>query len=303
MCGRGAGSGAMRTYRVATTDGVRVALHRVPRVAGAPLSGAPLLLVAGTFNGRDFWLGRQGEGVAWDLARAGFDTWILEPRGHGHSDRPQGWLLSDWIERDAPAAVEVVAAEGGGGGVTWVGHSAGGVVGAAFAGSGHPIAGVLRGLALLGAPGPGAVRGRRRWLARLFHGVAAARGGGLLPGEALKLGPEPESAALLREWLGWNLSGRWRSPEGVDYLADLHRVEVPVLAVAGGGDALLAPPAAVHDLLQRFGAGDRTLLVAGRAQGMTRDYNHGGMVLARSAREEIWPRITRWLARGAAAPY
>src|SRR5690606_37666229 len=108
----------------------------------------------------------------------------------------------------------------------------------------------------------------------------------LLPGEPLRLGPEPESAPLVRQWLGWNLSGGWRSPAGVDYLARLHRADLPVLAVAGSGDALLAPVHAVQDLLDRFAAADRTLLVAGRERGMARDYNHGGMVLARSAREE-----------------
>ena len=56
--------------------------------------------------------------------------------------------------------------------------------------------------------------------------------------------------------------------------------------------------------LHRISAADgveRTLLLAGRAQGLSRDYNHGGMVLARTAGEEIWPRIVRWLWESAAA--
>lgn len=281
-------------HRITAIDGVELALHRMPGGGGG--GGTPVLLAPGTFNGREFWLGEANEGVAWQLARSGFDVWVLEPRGHGASARPPGWLLSDWIERDAPAAVEAVVRETGADGVSWVGHSAGGVVGAAFAGSGLPAARLLRRLVLLGAPGPGNVRGRRRWLARGFYWAAAARRGGILPGARLKLGPEAESAALIRQWLGWNLAGTWRSPTGADYLARLDRVTAPVLAVAGSGDALLAPLPAVRDLLDRFRSAETRLLVAGRGEGMSRDYKHGGMVLARSAREEIWPLIAQWLA-------
>src|SRR5690606_18705948 len=131
---------------------VELALHRLPAPAGRGSLGAPPLLASGTFNGRPLWLGSEGGGGAWGLADAGFDTWILEPRGHGRSERPAGWRLSDWIDHDAPAAARAVVAAAGSTGVHWVGHSAGGVVGAAFAGSTHPARSALRSLTLLGAP-------------------------------------------------------------------------------------------------------------------------------------------------------
>ena len=289
----------IHVHRISASDGVELALHRLEASPGEAAGAGPLLLVAGTFNARTFWLGVEGKGIAARLAAEGFDTWIMEPRGHGSSSRPPSWLLSDWIERDAPAAVQAVA-QMTGSMVTWVGHSAGGVVGAAFAGLDDPASRMLRRLVLLGAPGPGLVEGRRRLLARLLYCASIARARGTVPGEPLKLGPEPESARLVRQWLGWNLRGTWRSPAGLDYLAQLARVRVPVLAVAGTGDDLLAPPDAVRDLLERFSGAQRTLLLAGREQGMSRDYTHGGMVLARTAGEEIWPRIIRWLSEGAA---
>ncbi len=72
---------------------------------------------------------------------------------------------------------------------------------------------------------------------------------------------------------------------------------MPVLAVAGAGDHLLAPPQAVRDLLGRFGSVDRSLIVAGREQGYSIDYNHAGLVIGRAAREEIWPRVIDWISR------
>ena len=288
------GGALPREYTLRSADGVRVAVHRLEG-AGSRTAGSPLLLVAGTFNGRHFWSPRGEEGFGHFLAARGHDVWMLDPRGHGSSERPPRWRLTDWIEQDAPAAVEAVLEISGAEGVGWVGHSAGGVVGAAFAGSGHPTARRLDRLVLLGTPGPGVLAGRRRWLARLFRMVAALRRGSLLPGEVLRLGPEAESADLVEQWLRWNLSGAWVGADGADYLDRLEDVRAPVLAVAGSADALLAPEPAVRDLLDRFGSPRKSLLIAGRQGGMSRDYNHGSLVLARAAREEVWPRIASWL--------
>lgn len=283
-----------REYTLRSGDGVRVALHRV-EAAGGRAVGAPLLLLAGTFNGRRFWSPRGEEGFGHFLAARGHDVWMLDPRGHGSSERPPRWWLTDWIEQDAPAAVEAVLEISGAEQVGWVGHSAGGVVGAAFAGSGHVMAQRLDRLVLLGTPGPGVLGGRRRWLARLIRTVAALRRGSLLAGEALRLGPEAESADLVEQWMRWNLSGAWSRADGSDYLSDLPGVRTPVLAVAGSADAMLAPEPAVRDLLNRFGSPRKSLVVAGREGGMSRDYNHGSLVLAREARDEVWPLIASWL--------
>jgi pimeloyl-ACP methyl ester carboxylesterase len=284
----------MDELRVLAADGVEIAVHRVP---GSRPGGPPVLLAAGTFSTRLFWLGAERQGFGFGLARAGFDAWVLEPRGHGSSHRPPSWTLDDWVRFDAPAAVGAVLGATGSRQLVWVGHSAGGVVGAAFAGSRDPLAERLRGLVLLGAPGPGGLRGLRRlgaWAALLAGGcVPDAR----WPGGPLRLGPETEPGRLIRDWMRWNVSGSWSGAGGRDYLGGLAAFRAPVLAVAGSGDRLLAPPAAVRDLLGRFGSDDRTLLVAGRDHGFSVDFDHAGLVIGRPAREEIWPRLIEWIGR------
>jgi predicted alpha/beta hydrolase len=289
---------ATRDYEARAADGVRLALHRLAPRGGSRLP--PLLLVPGTFTTRDFWVGARGQGMAGVLAGAGFDTWVLETRGHGASDRPAGWTMNDWIALDAPAAAAVVLGESRADRFFWVGHSAGGVVGAAFGGSALAGAAGMAGLVLLGAPGPGTLRGGRRVLARAGHLGAALLPWMRVSGKPLRLGPEPEPARLVRDWLRWNLEGAWRDPAGLDYLAGLPAARLPVLAVAGSGDRLLAPPAAVRDLLDRFGSRDRTLVVAGRETGFARDYDHAGLVIGSGARAEIWPRVVGWLRERAA---
>jgi predicted alpha/beta hydrolase len=286
-------TGGVSALRVAAADGVAVALHRVG--PGTRRRCPPLLLAPGTFSTRLFWLGGKGQGVAHDLARRGFDPWIVEFRGHGASDRPASWTLEDWIRLDAPAAVAGVLEATGEEGVVWIGHSAGGVVGAGFAGSGHSLVERLAGLVLLGTPGPGGLRGIRRLGAQATRLIAAATPRLHWPGRLLRLGPEREPGLLIREWMRWNVSARWSDSTGRDYLAGLSEVDVPVLGVAGRGDHLLAPPAAVQDLLSRFASRDRTLIVAGREAGYSIDFGHPGLVIGRAARDELWPAVVAWL--------
>lgn len=282
-------------HRVRTRDGVAISLLRVEPAEsrGAP----PILLAPGTFSARDFWLGRERQGLGFHLAEAGYETWVLEPRGRGGSDRPRIWTMNDWIRLDAPAAIEATLEGAGADRLLWVGHSAGGVVGAAFAGSGEPLASHLSGIALLGSPGPVELRGGRwagAWLAFLAGSITPSV---RWSGRMLRLGPEHETGALIREWMWWNISGRWRSRAGHDYLGGLASVRVPVLGVAGTGDRILAPPAAVEDLVQRFGSGDRKVIVAGRTHGFSIDYDHAALVIGRPARREIWPRLIEWIER------
>lgn len=286
-------------HRVRTADGTVIALHRV---TDAGQGGIPVLLAPGTFSTRSFWLGSPGQGFGYALAGVGLDAWVMEPRGHGDSDRPDCWTMDDWVRLDAPAAVEGVLDLTGKRDLFWVGHSAGGVVGAAFAGSGHPAAARVRGFVLIGAPGPGTLRGIRRAGAWTLLAGARALPRVHWPGQPIGLGPEREPGRLVGDWMRWNVSGRWRGRSGEDYLDALHGCTTPVLAVAGDGDRLLAPPHSVRDLLSRFGSTDATLMVAGRGHGYSKDFDHSGLVIGSAAKTEIWPRVIAWIRERSGEP-
>jgi predicted alpha/beta hydrolase len=129
---------ASEEHRVRTADGLSLALHRLRSWRDPELP--PVLLVPGTFSTRVFWLGTRGHGFGRYLAAAGFDCWILELRGHGASDRPHRWTMHEWIRYDAPAAIDAVLEISGAASCFWVGHSAGGVVGAGALGHGRSSA-------------------------------------------------------------------------------------------------------------------------------------------------------------------
>ena len=281
----------VETLWVRAADGVRLAVHRVRS------TGPAVVLFHGVFCNRTVWLGTRGTGFAWFLAEAGFDVWVPELRGRGQSDVPRVWTIADWIEIDLPAIATAVERERPEGTWRWVGHSAGGVVVAAGLGRWSTLRARVRTAVLLGTPSPRRIGLARRLAAATFAAVARVAPRERVPGRWVQLGPEAESSALVRHWMGWNVARRWVGPDGYDYLASLQNVRCPVLGVAGAVDRLLAPPSSVADLLRFFGGPTESWIV-GRAYGYTRDYGHADLVVAREARQELWPRLRAWLATG-----
>ena len=280
---------------VRADDGVDLALYRAPR-DGAPARATPLLLVHGTFSNRNFFLGTRERGLARELARRGFDAWVAELRGHGRSGeagRRSAWHYEDWIRRDAPALVRGVLDATGAERLVWVGHSAGGIIGIAFAGLGADASGKLAGLVMAGSPAPTGLGPLQVPLA--VAGLILTRVLGRFPARVLGIGPEDEHAGIMEQWMRWNLSGHWRGEDGTDYFANCARVTVPVLALAGGGDWMIAPPRLCRDLLDATSSRDSTFVDCGRSHGFAENFNHDRLLISGPAREQVWPLIAEWL--------
>jgi polyhydroxyalkanoate synthase len=142
--------------RFRSTGGVEVPLAMIrKRHASGPGSPggtkAPVLLVHGYGQNRYAWH-LPARSFSNYLARAGFDVFNLDLRGHGRSrhlgaHRPTH--VADHVREDVPAAVEEVQRLSGGRGLYYVGHSMGGLIGYAAAAS---LDGALAGIATLGSP-------------------------------------------------------------------------------------------------------------------------------------------------------
>lgn len=270
-------------------DGTRLAVYRV-----GPSGGTPVVLVPGTFSNHTFWLGTRGQGLAWSLAAAGYEAFVLDPRGHGGSERPGGrdWNFEHWGRVDVPAAIE--AATGDGRRALVVGHSAGGAA-LLIALAGDPeLRDRVAGLVVLATPVPWLQRWRRI-MARSIRGLSRVLG--RFPARLLGLGPEDELPGVMAQWMTWNLQGEWLGEDGIDYGAALADVRVPVLAMSGAGDTVFAPPRACRTLVEMIGSDDATYRLAGLGTGFSEDFDHPGIVVARHARREVWPVLLEWLDR------
>lgn len=283
----------IRLQRIETADHVRLAVHRV-----GPENGTPVVLVPGTFSNHTFWLGTRGTGLALALAAAGFDAWVLDPRGHGASQRPgphDRWDFDSWTRQDVPAALRAATAERRRPAFL-IGHSAGGAAVLAALAAAPELRELVPGLVIAGTPLP--------WLqpwrglgARLFRRVSLTLG--RFPARLLGLGPEDELPGVMAQWMQWNLQRRWRGEDGIDYEARFPELRAPVLFLAGAADRFFAPPAACRALCDRIGSSDKTFLVCGRDSGFSEDLGHTGLLVHRAARAEVWPRILAWLTRHA----
>ena len=278
----------------AGVDG-EVALTRVPPSA-ADAHGTPVVLVHGNFSDRGFRVSPRGIGLAPFLAGRGYDVWVPELRGHGRSPKGPGFAniaAEDHIKADLPAAVRYVR------GVTdrplfLAGHSAGGVfVACALAAAAVDRDGVL-GAALFGAQ---ISKGEAylkippvAWLASTLLRLM-----GQLPAPRLGLGPEPEPAAEMIEFIRWKrLGGRWADRDGFDYGEGLARVATPVLSVAAAKDTN-DPPEGCRGLCEAFGSPDKTFVLLGRESGHLKDYDHIGMIVSKEAAREVWPLLADWM--------
>lgn len=271
---------------IRTADGVNLALRLV-----GPADGVPVVLTHGTFSNH-----RSCLGLANYLAGQGFACWLFEWRGHGDSER-NGFIHSfdDVAEQDVPAILDAVSQRSGQTALHWIGHSGGGLIVAMWAAR-HPELAQrrLRSMVLLGSQATAAGASLSHRLAVLGYDWLL-RWRRVAPSRAKSVGPEAESARLMRQWCQWNLRRRFDSLAGFDYLAGLANVHLPVLGVAGSGDTFIAPVAGCEALVEAFGGNDAKLELFGLATGAREDYSHNRLLLSRNASQEIWPRIAQWL--------
>jgi len=137
-----------------TPDGWDLALHHYAGAPGVPALG-PVILCSGYSCNRVFIDFDERYSLARFLARRGFDTWVLELRGHGYSE-PVGaprenWTFDDLVQLDVPTAVSAVRALSGRRPV-WIGHSMGGILMYAALGTDAALQESIAGLVTLASP-------------------------------------------------------------------------------------------------------------------------------------------------------
>lgn len=280
---------------------VELVVTRLGRVADPDVRGVPVILLHGSFSNRRFWYSPKGIGLGAYLARAGFDVWIAEMRGHGLSVRNQAYrhnCVADYARYDLPAIAAFVA-EQSGQAPHWIGHSLGGTTLAAALGGHYLDARQAASVALFGSQ---VTRGfwplkvpPLMWSARLFLKRFEH-----VSGPRFKRGPEDEPMGVILESMRWHgLFDRFGDKKD-DWWSGLQTVEVPTLCVSAVGDQQ-DPQWACRELFEQFGTEDKEFLVLGREYGYTEDFGHVQMLISKAAQAQVWPRVLDWLNHRAAA--
>jgi pimeloyl-ACP methyl ester carboxylesterase len=301
---------------VARTAG-RVPLSIVRKRAKSQGGGtrAPILLVHGFGQNRYAWH-LPSRSLANYLARAGFDVFNLDLRGHGRSRhlgaRPcRG--IDDYVREDLPSAVEEVFELSGRRPVFLVGHSLGGLVSYACA---PLLDGALGGICTIGSPYHVA---RGSFILSAFgvfvRGVGIANVGNVpIPirtiGSTMRffrwltespVNPIPRpwargklEAHVLEEHvrLAFDVAGlnemvdifSWNREN--DHTNRFEKLDLPLLVIAGTKDDL-APAAGVRPGFERSRARDKTY----RAM----PFGHIDLLVGRDAPRTTWEAVRSWL--------
>lgn len=319
-------------FRLRTTGAKEVPLAMIRKRHAGNGGGtlAPVLLVHGYGQNRYAWH-LPARSFSNYLARAGFDVFNLDLRGHGRSrhlgaHRPTH--VADYVTEDVPAAIEEIQRISGQRPVYYVGHSMGGLIGYAAAGS---LGSALAGVATLGSPyhftrgswplvilggallaldrrvpidhlSPGLKPlGESMRLLRVFiespifplpiRGFEAGSMEPLVLGQHMSLAMDSGSVVVLKNLFLSGVEARQRGHRlgGLTSFAGaFEELKLPLLVIAGTKDDL-APPASVLPAYEHSRSPHKEYRAFPRG--------HIDLVMGRDATLTVWPLIEAWMRR------
>jgi len=281
----------------------------------------PVVLCHGLAANRHVWDLEASRSLARHLADTGFDVFALELRGHGRSEKPPygkktyDWSFFDYVQRDAPAAIDAVVRTTGASKVHWVGHSMGGIlllarlalgeariasgttIGSSldYSNTGSAFEGLIKLLPLTRVLNPvplGPFAAAMAPSALAFDNpidrfnVYPANIDRELYRKLTAVGFHPVPRGVLRDLAGGFRSGGLRLPDGSMCVKQLPS-SVPVLSMAGTEDRQCSPTAA-----RRHGTAHA---VFGKVHGTREEYGHFDLIVGDRARTEVWPTLVDWL--------
>jgi pimeloyl-ACP methyl ester carboxylesterase len=167
----------------------------------------------------------------------------VDQRGHGASGpvpRDGGTWTYDQLVGDARLLVRTAREHGGH--VVVAGHSLGGHVAVAAAVDEPPDALVLL-AANVWMPSLEPSRRMRARKTLSMRGLQAiTRVYGRFPRRRFRMGPAEEARPYIEDLARFWFEDRWRSRDGVDWLAAMATIHVPAMSIVGRGDHLMAAP-------------------------------------------------------------
>jgi pimeloyl-ACP methyl ester carboxylesterase len=317
-------------HYVPVSDDRNIVMHRLRPAAGKTKRKFPIILCHGLGANR-FNLALPGRYSFAEMFRQeGYDVFCLELSGFGMSvpgrwGTPGRWdvVFDDFVYRDGPAAIDRVLAETGAKKSFWIGHSMGGMT--AYALAQTDLAKKIRGVVTISSPGT--FRGMEAFKPflkfapilkyiprlnlglyfRIFAPIAEYLPGlrflkmaqmGNIDSDTKKLAAanviSTIPSSLLLQFGRWLETGQCTSEEGYDFQENLHRVKIPFLTLAGGGDDLVHPEM-VKFAYDGMSSKDKTYHCFSKANGGLADYGHGDIIFGRTAPGEVHSMVRDWV--------
>lgn len=321
------------TYHPVTEDGFPLTLERFK--PGKITKPYPVILCHGLMATRKYYKFNGERSLAMALQKEGYDVWLLDLRGREDAgspgyyfgERTYSYNLDDYFKKDMDTALSTVLTKTGKSGVNWIGHSMGGMV--AYARLGTMRENRIKNLVTIGSPFLFTLPGEnfQIWnsgssLTEYLPVIPTGCLGKISSYSCISLAPNAYFGEML--WYEPNLpdgmvrkaeryasnniatgvakqfsdavnhGGLRSADQSVDYVEKLGNVKVPAMLVAGRRDHL-APARVVREIYERIGSEDKSLYIAGRAEGSSADYGHTDLFIGSGSYEDVVVPVIRWL--------
>jgi pimeloyl-ACP methyl ester carboxylesterase len=299
---------------------------RVCRYRKGRTNGQPVLLVHGANVNQHTFTTPKGGNLVEYLVERGFDCWTVDLRGCRSSEAPferhrNQITTDDFLNFDIPDVIRLVQHETGYAKIHYCGQSLGGMLLYAYVlkfGSSDIASAVT-----LGAPlGFEGVRFRRSavllFLVTLCPPLSGAIARGMIPFALLfRTNPiafpmnmrniargmntgsfynmlENPLPGVLRDLVKWVNTSGWRMDAGDINVEDgLKTLDFPLFAIFAPLDPFV-PIDKAKAFFEALPTGDKRLLIASRALGCKRDYNHCDLAFGLEGPREIFGPVARW---------
>ncbi len=328
---------------IETKDGWKIGIERFEAFPGIPKKKNPVILCHGLMGTKEYFKQNEEESIVYQLTKEGYEVYVLNLRGRqseGQNEKGENdssttsgyWFgktyndysFDDYAKYDVDAAITYVLATTKAEKVNWIGHSMGGMVIYARAGTmgetrisnlvtiGSPFSFPFKPkkLNLLGALEPalnvlptvpvGSLAEFSSWTPIDFYYFMSLY---YYPENMDKeqvrrltrFGANNESPRVFKQFA--NGMGKWNfeSLDGKDkYTDNVSNIKIPVLLIAGRRDHL-GSPYIVRHVYEKLGSVDKTIMMISRADGHSEDYGHVDLVAGKGIVKDVVPGLISWM--------
>lgn len=270
-----------------TIDGAKTSLWKYKPETSVN-NGQHIFLGHGTFCNKKICLG-----IAQMLLKQGYTCWIVEWRGHGSSPEPKAKYSFETVGKyDLKAVFDYLKNEEGLSKISCITHSSGGFVLTMFLCNHPAYQTMVQSVVMFSCQTSYLVHNFKSWF-KMRASWLLCKILGRMPAKSIGLGDHAESYYMMNTWYQWNFQKHFIGEEGMDYVQEMAKIQIPILAMAGKGDTFIAPPRACKAFYANFTHQDNQFLIPNEQEA----YTHSRIFYSRSAEKETWQQALNWVEK------